>query len=83
MDFVDVDALVPLLGPDPYRCEKNWLPFIKDGLPHVVYSCNPFTIFQLDEETGDCATVVRYEPLMIFPVFVVLPPQLNLMVDIS
>lgn len=61
-DFIDIDALIPLQGPDPYRCEKNWLPFIKDGIPHVVYSCDPFIIFQLDAETGDCNTAVRYEP---------------------
>ena len=33
---VFVDKLVPLQGPDPYRCEKNWLPFVVDEQLYVV-----------------------------------------------
>ncbi len=64
-----VAVLLPLNGPDPYRCEKNWLPFIKEGLPHVVYSYDPFIIYQLDMETGDCKLALRYEPVHDFSRF--------------
>jgi tetratricopeptide (TPR) repeat protein len=57
-----LDFLIPLQGPDPYRCEKNWLPFVKDGEMQMVYSCHPFTVFKPNLETGACKTVLRYEP---------------------
>lgn len=57
-----VEKLLPLQGPDPYRCEKNWLPFVHRDQLHLVYSCSPFTIYQPDLETGECTTVLSYEP---------------------
>jgi tetratricopeptide (TPR) repeat protein len=51
-----VEKLVPLLGPDPYRCEKNWLPFVHEGQIHVIYSYDPFLIYRIDPETGKCET---------------------------
>ena len=30
---ISVEKLTPLLGPDPHRCEKNWLPFCPRQLP--------------------------------------------------
>lgn len=51
-----VDKLVPLLGPDPYRCEKNWLPFIHKEQLHVIYSYDPLLIFCIDSDTGQCET---------------------------
>lgn len=59
---IQVDKLVPLIGPDLNRTEKNWLPFIKDEQFHVVYSYDPFTIFKPNMETGQCETVVSYQP---------------------
>jgi tetratricopeptide (TPR) repeat protein len=61
-DFLPVESLVPLQGPDPYRCEKNWLPFVQDGNFYTVYSYDPFIIYAPDPETGDCECVHRYEP---------------------
>jgi glycosyltransferase involved in cell wall biosynthesis len=58
----NVKKLIPLLGPDPNRCEKNWLPFVKDGSFHVIYSCHPFMILQPDLETGSYETSLYYEP---------------------
>lgn len=57
-----VESLLPLKGPDPYRCEKNWLPFIKDHALHLIYSSDPFIIYKPDLDTGDCETVLYYEP---------------------
>jgi hypothetical protein len=57
-----VEKLIPLKGPDPYRCEKNWLPFIEDGLVHFIYSYDPFVIYTHDIDTGHCETSVHYHP---------------------
>jgi len=65
----EVEQLIPLSGPDPYRCEKNWLPFIKDGSLHVVYSCDPFIIYKPNIETGECETFLEYQPTHDFSSF--------------
>ncbi|MGH7890358.1 MAG: hypothetical protein ACRENF_07390, partial [Thermodesulfobacteriota bacterium] len=65
----EVEKLVPLLGPDPNRCEKNWLPFMKDGQLHLIYSCDPFILYRPDLETGVCETVLEYKPFLDFSSF--------------
>lgn len=52
-----VEALIPLQGPEPARCEKNWLPFVKDGDLHLIYCYEPFTIYKPDLETGHSTTL--------------------------
>ncbi len=64
-----VESLLPLIGPDLYRCEKNWLPFVHKGQIHVIYSYDPFIIYKPDLQTGECHEVVRYEPLHDFSRF--------------
>jgi len=51
---VHVEKLIPLFGPDPFRCEKNWLPFIKNNEVHVIYSYDPLIIYkpEIDVEEG-------------------------------
>jgi len=61
-DSIEVESLLPLLGPDPYRCEKNWLPFVKDDQLHLIYLCDPFTVFQPNLRTGECKTALQYTP---------------------
>lgn len=56
-----VEKLTPLQGPDPYRCEKNWLPFVFQDQLRLIYSYSPFTLYQPDPETGECKTVLSYE----------------------
>lgn len=58
-ETVDVEKLIPLNGPDPLRNEKNWLPFIYQDKLHVVYSFDPFIVFQPNIETGDCITTCK------------------------
>lgn len=58
--FIEVERLTPLLGPNPNRCEKNWLPFVKDGAIHVIYSYDPFIIYKPDLVSGECKTVLSY-----------------------
>lgn len=61
-DLIDVVRLTPLKGPDPKRCEKNWMPFVKENAINAIYSCDPFIIYQLDPITGEAKELVHYEP---------------------
>lgn len=61
-EIVPVEKLVPLKGPDLSRCEKNWLPFVKDGSIHLIYSFDPFLILRPNLETGHCTPVLEYQP---------------------
>jgi len=47
--MVSINSLV---GPDPDRREKNWMPFVREDQLHFVYSCAPMTIFRHDIEKG-------------------------------
>lgn len=58
---ISVDYFIPLQGPDPKRCEKNWLPFIKDGKIYTIYSYDPLIVNQVDPATGRCKEVIRHE----------------------
>lgn len=44
---IQVEKLIPLMGPNPHRCEKNWLPFVKDNELHAIYSYDPFIVYKL------------------------------------
>lgn len=57
---ISVQKLIPLKGPDPDRCEKNWLPFIKEGELHLIYSYDPFVLYQF--HSGNCKQLLSYEP---------------------
>lgn len=52
------DQFTLLLGPDPKRCEKNWLPFVKDGAIHLIYSYDPYVVYKVDSEHGSCEEVI-------------------------
>ncbi len=52
-DKGEITKLIPLKGPNPWRHEKNWLPYIKDDELYIIYSFNPFTMYKVNEETGD------------------------------
>ncbi len=43
---VHVEKFVTFMGPDLQRCEKNWLPFIKDDALHMIYSFDPFIVYK-------------------------------------
>lgn len=64
-----VEKLVPLIGPDPNRCEKNWLPFTLNNELHVIYGYDPFTIYKVDAESGKNEIAVKYEPKYSFSGF--------------
>jgi len=46
-----------LFGPEPGRPEKNWMPFVRDGELHFVYSCAPTRIFCCDPLEGSLSEV--------------------------
>lgn len=57
-----VDYFLPLLGPDVNRCEKNWLPFVKDGEMRLIYSSDPFVVYKPNLVTGECEAVLNDQP---------------------
>lgn len=64
-----VQHFVPLQGPVEGRCEKNWLPFVKDGDIHVIYSYDPFIIYKIDPLTGGFEQVVNRDEKLDFSRF--------------
>jgi glycosyltransferase involved in cell wall biosynthesis len=46
-------------GPQPGRHEKNWMPFVVDGVLHFVYSCSPTVILRCESATWDITLVRR------------------------
>lgn len=56
-----VEKFIPLQGPDPNRCEKNWLPFVKDNALHVIYLYEPFIVYKLNPENGACDLVIKHD----------------------
>ena len=57
--YMLVDKLTLLKGPDPDRVEKNWLPFVIDDQLFVIYSRDPYIIYKVDIETGDCQIYLK------------------------
>ena len=66
---IEVEKMIPLIGPDPYRCEKNWVPFVHDGQIHIIYSYDPFIVYQPNLRTGECEEIVHYRPSHAFSRF--------------
>lgn len=54
-----IDRWIPLQGPDPRRCEKNWAPFDHEGQINIIYSYGPTIIYRPDLSTGRCDTIVK------------------------
>ena len=58
---VFMEYFIPLEGPVPGLCEKNWLPFIKDEKIHVIYGYDPLTVYSIEPETGCRTQVLQHE----------------------
>lgn len=67
--IVYVEKLIPLQGPNPKRCEKNWLPFSLSNEIYTIYSCGPFVLNKPNLETGAWNPVFQYEPSLDFSSF--------------
>ncbi len=57
-----INTLIPLHGPDPKRCEKNWLPIVQDDNLFVLYSYDPFTMLKVYPDSGKTETALSYTP---------------------
>ncbi|HEV8052836.1 MAG TPA: glycosyltransferase family 2 protein [Parachlamydiaceae bacterium] len=49
-----VEKFTPLKGPNLFRHEKNWLPFMLNDDFHAIYSCDPLIIYKINRDTGKC-----------------------------
>ena len=54
---LSTESFFSLPGPSPSICEKNWLPFVKDGMLHAIYSYDPFIIYKIDPLEKTCKQV--------------------------
>jgi tetratricopeptide (TPR) repeat protein len=52
---INVERLIPLMGPNLKRCEKNWLPFVKNNEIFAIYSYDPFVIYKLKNDEQLCS----------------------------
>ena len=59
LDGPRIAAVCVLSGPDPSRHEKNWMPFVRDGRLHLVYSCGPTVVYECDAASGALQEVAR------------------------
>ncbi len=64
-----VEKLIPIKGPVPGRCEKNWLPFVHNGELLAIYEYSPLTILKIDRKTGETTTVKNVDTLHDFSKF--------------
>lgn len=45
-----VVSLIALKGPNTFRHEKNWMPFINDDKMHIIYMMHPFILYQIQPD---------------------------------
>jgi predicted GH43/DUF377 family glycosyl hydrolase len=60
-DGAEIVRAQPLAGPDPERHEKNWMPFVRDGALHFLYSCSPTIVLRCDVRSGALTSVAERE----------------------
>ena len=58
---IEVEKFITLMGPNPNRCEKNWLPLVKDEELLFVYNYAPFSIYKVDPKNGTWKNVIEDE----------------------
>jgi predicted GH43/DUF377 family glycosyl hydrolase len=66
---LNVEKLIPLKGPNPRRCEKNWVPYVDEGTLKLIYSYDPFIVYKPNIQTGNSEIVLQYEPKHYFEKF--------------
>ena len=57
-----VEKLVPLKGINATNNEKNWLPFVKNGILYAIYGYDPLIVFKINRDTGDCESIIDENP---------------------
>jgi predicted GH43/DUF377 family glycosyl hydrolase len=61
LDGAEIVHARPLAGPDPERHEKNWMPFVRDGALHFLYSCSPTIVLRCHLQSGALTSVAERE----------------------
>jgi glycosyltransferase involved in cell wall biosynthesis/predicted GH43/DUF377 family glycosyl hydrolase len=61
LDGAEILRAQPLAGPDSERHEKNWMPFVRDGALHFLYSCSPTIVLRCEVSTGEVTEVAESE----------------------
>ncbi len=64
-----VEKFLPLKSPKDAKFEKNWLPFVKDGELHVIYSSDPLLVYKIDRTNGALTQVANNEHALDFTRF--------------
>jgi hypothetical protein len=52
LDGARVTRIHRLVGSDPERHEKNWMPFVHRGELHFIYTCGPMVVLRYERQTG-------------------------------
>jgi tetratricopeptide (TPR) repeat protein len=61
LDEARVTGVHLLKGPDRTRQDKNWMPFVRDGELHYVYTCGPMVVFRYEHQTGGLTLAAESE----------------------
>jgi glycosyltransferase involved in cell wall biosynthesis len=61
-DLDRVERVIPLVYRGAGPIEKNWVPWVRDGILCVIYSYDPFVVLSVDETTGHCAPILMEAP---------------------
>ncbi len=56
-----IHKVVRLRGHEDHKTQKNWMPFVHNDQPLLVYMCEPLTILQPNLETGQ-VTITQMTP---------------------
>jgi hypothetical protein len=59
-DCSTIDYFEPLVGEQgPGKCEKNWLPFVKDGEIHIIYGYEPFVVYKYNPKSKTLIRIIN------------------------
>lgn len=65
VDGCSVEYLTDLHYDGATNCEKNWVPRSFDGSLEIIYSYDPFTVLDVDVDTGRCTERAKSVPPMV------------------
>jgi tetratricopeptide (TPR) repeat protein len=59
-DDYKIEKVVRLKGPNPYRCEKNWVPVVNQDKLILLYQLDPIQVYSYDIETGEPTQIANH-----------------------
>lgn len=70
INTAEITKIAPMIGNDPLRIEKNWLPFYDNNKLYIIYNYYPYiTIYQVDENTGEKLEIIQKKSPLNFNTF--------------